>query len=148
MQRKAGWEERFAAYLAEAQRTPFAWGRHDCLLFASSDIQALLGYDPAAQWRGEYADEIEALRFLRRYLGSDADLSRAIGLAAERIASEIGAKEQHRAFVKRGDVALVRGEMHETLAVVDDSARRLAAVTPKGLIRLPLTAGLKFWAVG
>ncbi len=148
MQRTAGWEHRLNELFVAARKRAFVWGEHDCFLWAADAVLALTGHDPVADWRGRYTDELTALRTLRDYLGRPESLRDAADLLAERIAAEIGANEASLAFARRGDVALVDGAAHRTFAVVAPNGRTLAAVTPEGLARLPLDAGLRFWAVG
>ncbi len=64
--RLVNWEARLSAYIASVARTGFAYGRHDCALFAAGGVDALTGTDPAAAWRGRYTTEIGGLRHLRR----------------------------------------------------------------------------------
>jgi hypothetical protein len=50
-----------AAYLRDAARTPFVWGELDCVTFLADWLVCATGLpDPAAQWRGRYANEPEA----------------------------------------------------------------------------------------
>lgn len=39
------------------QRTPFRWGEHDCIMAVCNHVYVVTGIDPAAPWRGTYADE-------------------------------------------------------------------------------------------
>lgn len=59
------WETRMTAYLARVAREGFAWGRHDCALFAAGAVEALTGIDPAAEWRGRYDSLAGGLRLMR-----------------------------------------------------------------------------------
>ncbi len=52
MIRHADWPARLAAYIEAHRSAPFAWGVHDCVLFASGAIAAITGTDPAASFRG------------------------------------------------------------------------------------------------
>lgn len=52
-----GWEGRLARYFNEAANTPFAWGSHDCALFAAEWVRICTGRDHAAAWRGAYRTE-------------------------------------------------------------------------------------------
>lgn len=60
------WEARFHAYIGRVAREGFAFGHHDCALFAAGGVEALTGQDPAASWRGRYTTELGGLRHLRR----------------------------------------------------------------------------------
>lgn len=146
MQRLKGWEERLNAVFREWRRAPHAWGSRDCLLFPCAAVEALLGVDLAAQWRGKYSDERGALRLLRRVGG--ADLEVALPAIAAARAGELGSAEVTQRFARRGDVAAIEGLAHQCLAVVDPSGRALAAFGLNGLERMPLERGLRFWSVG
>jgi hypothetical protein len=52
--RLPNWPEALAAEIARGQRTPFAWGTHDCLLYAADCVRAQTGVDLAADFRGGY----------------------------------------------------------------------------------------------
>jgi hypothetical protein len=54
------------AFLEQAGRKPFAWGGHDCLLFAADWCRIVAGCDPADAYRGRYATRLGAERILRR----------------------------------------------------------------------------------
>lgn len=49
-------------FLRVARARPFAWGRHDCALFAADWVLNETGHDPAAAWRGRYRSEAGAAR--------------------------------------------------------------------------------------
>jgi len=42
-------------YVDETERTPFAYGTHDCLLWVAGAVERLTGVDHAADYRGRYA---------------------------------------------------------------------------------------------
>lgn len=67
MPRKPDWERALAAAIEAARRKRFAWGRHDCCLFAADLILAMTGDDPAAHFRGCYDSAVSAHLALRRY---------------------------------------------------------------------------------
>lgn len=60
MTRFPDWPERLAAFIEARRRMPFAWGGHDCAMFAADAVVAITGTDPLALWRGSYADEAGA----------------------------------------------------------------------------------------
>ena len=59
----AGLLERFLA--AESERA-FCWGTRDCLLFLADWVCAQTGIDPAAGYRGRYANRADAYRIVRQ----------------------------------------------------------------------------------
>ena len=63
---KAGRAALLLDYVECCRLRPFAWGRHDCALFAAGAVLTLTGHDPAADARGAYTTEWGALRWLKR----------------------------------------------------------------------------------
>jgi hypothetical protein len=61
------WEERLALYLDRINEVGFAWGRHDCALFAADCVNAMTGVDPAERYRGKYDTARGAAEALRLY---------------------------------------------------------------------------------
>lgn len=57
--RRADWQDALVAYLHACARLPFEPGVFDCALFAAGAIEAMTGFDPAAELRGTYATEEE-----------------------------------------------------------------------------------------
>lgn len=67
MHRLPDWDARLAAYLEPLRARPFAWGKHDCCLFAAGAVLAMTGVDPMPEFRGRYSTPIGSLRALTRY---------------------------------------------------------------------------------
>lgn len=129
------WPERLAA-LVEARRTmPFAWGSHDCALFAADAIAAVTGEDPATAFRG-YASEEEAEGVLGE-IGLE-------GMVAAALAA-FGCGACHTGLVQRGDVALAMIGNQPTMAVVLGEV--VAAPGPDGLAFRPLDCIQRAWSV-
>jgi hypothetical protein len=59
-----GWEQTLARTTRAAMRTPYAWGGHDCALFAAGCVASITGEDFASEFRGSYDDEDSARRLL------------------------------------------------------------------------------------
>lgn len=95
------WPERLADLLAERKRTPFAWGSHDCALFAADAVNAITGDDPAKNFRG-YDDEREALRIIH---------------GAGGMRGLVDLPEKPIGFAQRGDVVLALVDGRETFGV-------------------------------
>lgn len=91
--RVPGWEDRLRRVIIVDQHKPFAWGRHDCILFAARCIEAVTGEDPAAEHRGTYDSAIGAMRLLK-----------ALGFATP--ADAIGSRfeEVHPITCRSGDI--------------------------------------------
>ncbi len=58
---------------------PFAWGVNDCCLFAADWVLAATGRDLAAEYRGQYATALGALRFVESAGGVEGLVQRAGG---------------------------------------------------------------------
>ena len=141
--RREDWVERLDAVFRAAQDKPFAWGDFDCCLFAASCVEAALGFDPGADFRGAYATRGQAFRLLRRRWGGGVDELAAAMAAAH------GWPGVAPLMARRGDVALVMADDGwGALAVVDLSGRAAAFPAPKsGLSLVPLTACLRAWRI-
>ena len=60
MTRSEGWERRLADYIAAAIDRPFAWGSHDCALWAATWVDLATGSTFAAEWAGLYKTQAGA----------------------------------------------------------------------------------------
>lgn len=56
------WPELLAAFLAERQGLPFAWGVNDCVTFTADAVRAVTGLDPLGPLRGQWSDAAGAGR--------------------------------------------------------------------------------------
>lgn len=94
--RLSNWPRLLSDHIEARTETPFAWGTHDCLLWAASCVAAITGKDPAADLRGTYHTAIGAYRLIK-YAGGFEQLieSRLDGGAKSRT---------HRNLAQRGDV--------------------------------------------
>jgi len=65
------WNKRFWAHMALARRKEFAWGSHDCVMFATGCIDAILGTDyyAKAKQRYPYSTEEEARELITQHGG-------------------------------------------------------------------------------
>lgn len=70
--------EVLSTFLSAAAARGFAWGAHDCMLFAADWAHARTGSDPAAPWRGRYRSEGEALQLVAEAGGMAALMGRAL----------------------------------------------------------------------
>jgi hypothetical protein len=133
--RREDWPERLAAVIEAAQQRPFAWGRHDCCLFAADVVLELTGQDFAAPFRGRYATALGSKRALSRY--GQGTIARTVEtLLGEGIAP---------LAARRGDVVLADTEMGPALGVCVGAVALFAA--PKGLAARDLTACRLAWRV-
>lgn len=139
MTRLPDWPERLDRVVEAARHSAFAWGRVDCCLFAADAVAAVSGVDPAAPWRGTYADARTAARLLARMGG--------LSVMATRIARRHGWPVVPPAFLGRGDVVLVRlDDGRAALAVCLGAALVLPAA--RGLATLARDRALSGWRIG
>jgi hypothetical protein len=131
------WPERLAAFIEGRRHAPFAWGTHDCAMFGGSAIEAQIGTDPFAAFRGRYTTEEEA----------DAITSPAGGFEALLAATlaEFGAAECPPALAQRGDVGMVRVGNTEALGVIMGGL--VAVPGPDRLAFVPPSRIYRAWAI-
>lgn len=124
---------RYAKLCAERRAMPFAWGSHDCCLWAADVVQALTGQDFAAPYRGTYEDATGAARLIKRLGGL-----REIACAA--LGDAIGPR-----LASVGDVVLISHGGRELLAVCN--GMEAIAPGPDGLVAVGMDAALAAWRV-
>lgn len=66
LQRIPTWRTALHETVEAHRRVPFAWGQHDCALFAADCIKAMTGLDLATGFRGSYHSASGAQRALKR----------------------------------------------------------------------------------
>ena len=141
--RRPDWRGRLRAYASAAARRPFAYGQHDCALFAAGAIAAMTGQDPAADWRRRYTTLRGGLRVIRK--SGHADHVAAVAACFTEIPS---------AFAQVGDLAVVPADTVPSLdpaapRPISDLALGVVAgahvwvLRPEGLGTVPLTMALR-----
>lgn len=134
MIRKENWPILLSEFLQKRAGMPFKWGENDCMLFCSDCVLELTGYDPAYDIRGKYKSKLKALKVIDGF-GEDV---------SEIINARIG---QSKPVTKamRGDVVTLMNDGRVCGGIVDESGKRAAFVSEKGLLRIPLRDCLKAW---
>jgi len=132
---------RLAAFIDERRHRPFAWGEHDCCLFAADWVLALTGIDPAAALRARYDRELGAAR-LARECGT---ASHGDPWGVLEWPTYLGLAETPVSYSGRGDVAAVEhgGRMHLGVII----GRYAAAPGSDGLEFLPRRFWRRTWRV-
>lgn len=134
--RREDWPSRLAAALEAARDRPFAWGSHDCGLFAGDCVLAMTDVDPVAMYRGQYADEEGARATMRALSGGGL---RAVWNAA------LGPAMNNVRIASRGDVVLVEvGGVEATGVVV---GARVACLSEAGMVMVPAHRIVAAWRV-
>lgn len=137
--RLPNWQGRLLACLAGAEARPFAWGVHDCCLFAADCVAAVTGCDPLADWRGRYHTERSAWRFVRKF-------GDGLEAAVESTAARQGWPVVAVAQAQRGDVALAVIDGWPTIVVCVGAV--FAGPSSTGWVRVPPSVVTKVWRVG
>lgn len=151
LRRIVNWESALARHLEVGIGRPFAWGEHDCVLFALDGVRETTGADLAAPLRGRYFGVKSALAYLRANGGS-------LSAMIERLLGEAGLRAVEASYASRGDLALLANrseartgsglpeEFDGALALIAGS--HAATVPPAGSIRyVPLALALKAWRI-
>lgn len=134
IERKENWPTLLSEFLAERAKETFEWGKNDCMLFCSDCVFTLTGYDPAYDIRGKYDNKIGALKVIDGF-GDDV---------SEIINARIGQSKPVK-MAMRGDVVTLMNDGRICGGIVDESGKRAAFVSEKGLLRIPLRDCIKAW---
>lgn len=132
-QRLREWQSLLADCLAQRAQSEFAWGSHDCCLFAADCVDACTGTDPAADLRGTYSTAAEAMQLVESLGGLGA-------IAAARLGPEVPP-----ALAQPGDVGLLINADREMLAVWGGSM--WLAPAEVGWVALPLEQATRAWRI-
>ncbi|WP_336801483.1 DUF6950 family protein [Kaistia sp. MMO-174] len=135
LQRIPAWRVALHEAIEAQRRLPFAWGEHDCALFASDCIRAMTGLDLAMGFRGTYRSAGGAHRALKR--AGYADL---VSLAAHFF------DEVHPMMAGAGDIAAFDTPEGWALGVV--AGERVAVLGPDGLATLDRSSAAKAFRIG
>ena len=144
IKRLENWPSLLSEFLERKSKEEFAWGINDCLIFPADCVAALTGVDFAAPYRGKYSTESEALEYAARLNGIELPEGETCGTSAI-ITAFLGERRQNALQGQRGDVVVALIGDHITGGIIDDTGRRAAFVTFKGLIRLPIKATMRVW---
>lgn len=136
--RVSNWPAALADYVREREQKPFAWGTHDCIMFACGAIEAITGHDPAHHWRGTYGNAFQAAHIFRAWGGFEEMIAT--------IAGGEGYDEQPITMARRGDLVLLHEGRHPAAGVC---LGVFSAFTgPKHLIMVKTATCSRAWRVG
>lgn len=138
------WETRsFHDFLKARAGIPFAWGENDCALFVADGIEAMTGVDIAADFRGNYHSEAEALDLIRTITGGEG-----VADAAAWCAHKFGLREWFQPlYAQRGDMVTLEDAGRVISGLVHLNGRHIVAVGEAGLKRLPIASAIRAWHV-
>lgn len=131
IRRLPDWRPRLSAYLERVRRRPFAYGTHDCTLFAAGAVEAMTGVDLAVDFRGRYRSLKEGLKLAR---GSHLDILRRSFAPVD------------PAFASVGDIALI-GEVGYPALGLFEGQHIFVLRDPEGLGLIPRAAATQAWQV-
>ena len=108
------WPSLLHSYLESRRTTPFAYGTHDCCLFAAGAVAAMTGIDPAASFRNHYHSAFGATRRMREVCACAT-----LECIAGRVFGNAGFPSIYSGFAGRGDVVLIAQPNYgDALAVI------------------------------
>ncbi len=138
----------YHTFLLSRASMPFAWGTHDCALFAADGIEAMTGVDIAAAFRGKYTDEASSLTAIRTITGAAADAVVTVEDAAAWCATQHGLEEWiYPLMAQRGDLAVVVDSGRVIAGLVHLNGRHIVCAGEAGLHRLPIPQIKRAWHV-
>jgi hypothetical protein len=139
MRRKVkGWETILHTFISKYQDSAFRWGAHDCMKFANKAIKALCEIDVLERSEYRWLNKKEAVAILKK------KKAKGWGTLAEKELDK-HFEQINTNFAQRGDVLLVETLQGEGLGVLYKG--KIAVLSPKGLVYLPLSAALKGWRI-
>jgi hypothetical protein len=133
----------FHAFLLDRAKIPFAWGINDCCLFPADAIQSFTGVDLADDFRGKYTDQASAFAAIKVVANGET-----VADAAAYCAAKHGLKEWPFPLqARRGDLVVIQESGSLIAGVVHLNGRHVISVGEGGLVRLPITAVKRAWAI-
>jgi hypothetical protein len=142
LKRQKHWDTRaFHKFLVARARAPFKWGANDCALFAADGIQAITGVDIAADFRGKYSTEADAMELIKTVTGGET-----IADAAAWCARKHNLVEWPKPFyARRGDLVVFQAPTGAMVAGLVHLSGQLVGVGEKGLFIFPISKTLRAW---
>ena len=131
--RVKNWPSVLARFIETRRNMPFAWGTHDCALFAADAVKAITGVDHAALFRGLYDTRDQAEAIVAQYGGLRLFINYILG-------PEIDPK-----MAQRGDVALILDARGQEALAVCIGASFIAPAMGGGLTFFKLQHVLTAW---
>jgi hypothetical protein len=142
--RVESWPEALGAFVRSRAAVPFAWGAHDCCLFAADAIAAITGVDLAESLRG-YGSALGACRRARAAAGAPVPF-----YGVETWPAHVGLEEMPLLHARRGDVLLCefRTARRAGRALGICLGHTCACAGPAGLTFLSPAHWRRAWRVG
>lgn len=143
------WDQRLAALVERNRSRPYAYGSHDCLLWAAAVVKAVTGKDHGRGHRGKYKSAAGAARHLRK-LGFDSPEALLDSLFDRKPAGfaqrgDLVTASDGIPAVCMGAVALSVGQDRLTTSPASSGSPGAGVA---GLVPVPREQWVKAWAVG
>lgn len=136
------WQTRFWANITAARDLEFEWGAHDCVMFATSSIDAVLGTDyfAQAQVRYPYTTEEAAIALIQQYGG-------ITGLAESFLEPNTNWGQLGLGDIVFTTKAWPNDPDDFGMLCVHDGQQLIAANTPRGVMRVPFQYARYGWKI-
>lgn len=129
------WQSKLYNGIQARQTRTFAWGEHDCLLFAADMVFEMTGVDHATTLRGTYSDAAGAVAAIQQLTGC-TDAAAVVDLYSRRVPV---------AFARRGDLVARIENGRSVIGVCAGGGCYFAG--PLGLVCHTLSACVIAWRV-
>ncbi len=144
LKRQKYWATRgYHQFLLERAHAKFAWGQHDCALFAADGVLAMTGVDIAADFRGKYSDEAGAMALIKSLTGGATVADAAAWCAAKHGLAELKPAK----MAQRGDLVVFEAPSGSLVAGLVHLSGQMVATGEDGLYRFPISKVLRSWRV-
>jgi hypothetical protein len=132
--RAAGWAEALVEAIESRKSTPFAWGSHDCCLFAADVALAITGVDYAHPVRG-YSTREQAEEIIRGYSGMQAMVTALVGSGPVPVG-----------LARRGDMVLAKFGASESVGILIGAQCAFAELR-RGIAYHPMSVATCAWRI-
>ena len=133
------WPKLLDDAITGAREKPFAWGQHDCCLFAADVAYAITGVDAAKSLRGTYSTQEEAALIISAAGGFNKLID---GLAAAH-----GWRQCATAAARRGDLVQYESPDHDGPALGVCIGSMCMFTGPEGIAFVKLDKCSSAWRV-
>ena len=135
--KRQDWPIKLNEVTARASTKPFAYGTHDCALFAADCVRAMTDVDLAKDFRGHYQSKPGAKRVLRQHEADDLEQ------LMDQIAARHGIQNASPMGAKRGDIVLRDTPEGPALGIV--SGHYCCFAAPQGLTMVTVRECRRAW---
>jgi uncharacterized protein YfaT (DUF1175 family) len=127
------WTKRLFDVVAAHKHATFAWGKHDCCLFAARCVDAMCETNYEAALKKKYKGQRSAAKYIASFGSIEAAVKSWLG------------NSQKAAFTQRGDVVLFDNEGQQALGIC--LGREIISTGETGLVSVSMDKAICSWAV-